>query len=111
MITRLYTGLDNQSHLEDLELSPTWVNTTEPQQVTGITFRRIAPGTSKSWHNAPFRHYHITLEGAFEIGLGDGTLRRFGPGDILLAEDLTGQGHTTRILGDIPRVTVTVPLA
>jgi hypothetical protein len=43
-----------------------------------------------------------------EIGVGDGTKRSLGPGDILMAEDLTGHGHTTLAVGD--RVTVSVPL-
>jgi hypothetical protein len=43
-----------------------------------------------------------------EIGVGDGTKRMFNPGDILQVEDLTGQGHTTRSVGN--RVSVSVPL-
>ena len=32
------------------------------------------------------------------------------PGDILIAEDLTGQGHATREVGPEPRVSIFVPL-
>jgi hypothetical protein len=42
-----------------------------------------------------------------EIGIGDGTKRRFGPGDVVLADDLTGRGHTTRSLG-VSRISATV---
>jgi len=45
-----------------------------------------------------------------EIATGDGTTRRFGPGDVVVADDLTGQGHTTCSLG-VPRVSATVPVA
>jgi hypothetical protein len=45
-----------------------------------------------------------------EIGLGDGTVHRFGPGHVNLVEDLTGQGHTTRVVGRQPRLSVTIPL-
>ena len=45
--------------------------------------------------------------GQMEIGIGDGTTRRFGPGDVVLADDLTGRGHTTRSLG-VPRISATV---
>ena len=31
--------------------------------------------------------------------MGDGTVARIGPGDVVLAEDLTGQGHITRVVG------------
>ena len=53
----------------------------------------------------------ITLEGEVEIGLGDGTVRRFGPCHVTLAEDLTGQGHTTRVVGNKRRLTATIHLA
>src|SRR6516225_12291675 len=32
-----------------------------------------------------------------------------GPGDVVLADDLTGQGHTTRSVG-VPRISATVPV-
>jgi quercetin dioxygenase-like cupin family protein len=62
------------------------------------------------WHNAPRRQYVITLAGRVEIGLGDRSLHRFGPGEGILAEDLTGKGHTTGAVGDEPRVMMIVPL-
>jgi hypothetical protein len=37
-------------------------------------------------------------------------VHRFGPGHVNLVEDLTGRGHTTRVVGDGPRMTVTIPL-
>jgi hypothetical protein len=37
-------------------------------------------------------------------------VRRFGPGNIMLADDLTGRGHITRVVGDQPRLYVAVPL-
>ena len=43
--------------------------------------------------------------------MGDGSVHRYGPGHATLAEDLTGQGHTTRVVGTEPRVTVTIPLS
>jgi hypothetical protein len=42
----------------------------------------------------------ITLTGELEIGLGDGTVHKFGPGDVRLIEDVTGHGHTTRYVTD-----------
>lgn len=77
----------------------------------GIAFRSALPGSVLDWHCAPRRQYSITLSGQAEIEVGDGTVARLGPGDVLLAEDLTGQGHITRVIGDVPRLTVLVPLA
>ena len=78
----------------------------------GIIARRFDPERSNPWHHAPGRVCAFTLSGAVEveIEIGDGTKRVLGPGDILIAEDLTGQGHYTREVGSEPRVSVFVPL-
>lgn len=36
------------------------------------------------------------LQGAMEIEIGDGTKKNFYEGDVLLAEDVTGQGDINR---------------
>ena len=109
-ITRLYTGPDGQSHLEELDVD-SHPDLTSLQATKGVVFRRTPPGYFSDWHNAPRRQYVITLEGEMEIGLGDGTVHRFGPGHVTLAEDLTGKGHTTRVVGTAPRLTATIHLA
>jgi len=109
-IVRLYTGDDGQTHMEELDPS-SHPELTSMHGATGVQFRVSESGRFSDWHNAPRRQYVITLAGEVEIGLGDGTVKRFGPGHVTLAEDLTGQGHTTRAVGDEPRVTVTIPLA
>jgi hypothetical protein len=106
-IVRVYTGDDGQSHLEEMPLAlQPFVDTegaygegTPFQHATGITFRLAPPGYVLSWHCAPRRQYTITLAGEAEIEVGDGTVKRIGPGDVLLAEDLTGHGHITRVVG------------
>jgi quercetin dioxygenase-like cupin family protein len=118
-IFRVYTGADGQSHIakEPLTLQPfvdsegAYGEGTPLQSATGITFRLAPPGYVLSWHCAPRRQYTITLSGAAEVEVGDGTVARVGPGDVLLAEDLTGQGHITRVVGTEPRFYAVVPLA
>ena len=112
-IVRLYTGEDGESHFEELDLPFEPVGgaqTTALQAATGIVFRRAPAGHVQDWHPAPRRQYVITLSGQGEIEIGDGTVRRFSPGDVVLAEDVTGRGHITRVVGAQPRVYVTVPL-
>ena len=116
---RVYTGEDGQSHIEEFEPDfKAFVDTegahgdgTPLEGATGITIRRNPPGYFLDFHCAPRRQYAITIAGEVEIGIGDGTVRRLGPGAVLLAEDLTGQGHTTRVVGTEDRITVMVPLA
>jgi len=109
-IIRLYTGPDGKTHIETLDL------TSHPELATlqaakGIVFRTAQPGHFSDWHTAPRRQFVITLAGEGEIGLEDGSVYRFGPGHVTLAEDLSGKGHTTRVVGDQPRFTATIPLA
>ena len=66
---------------------------------TGVIFRRTPPGGSLDFHPAPRRQLVITLSGAVELECGNGAVRRLGPGDVLLADDTTGQGHISRELG------------
>ena len=113
-IHRLYTGTDGQSHLEELKIpyAPGGMGEQAPmQKAHGVVFSRVAPGAFMDWHNAPRRQFVITLQGAVEIGLGDGSIHRFGPGEGILAEDLTGKGHTTRAVGNEQRITIAIPLA
>jgi hypothetical protein len=110
MLARIFTGPDGQSHFEDMDYPNADASVPPIQSGEGVAFRRFPPGHLIDWHVAPRRQYVITLEGAVEIEIGDGTVRRFGPGDILLAEDVTGQGHISRVVGSTPRVTATVPL-
>jgi len=113
-IVRLYTGADNESHFEEVEVDLNLHGHFEAstlQPAHGIIFRR-APATHLSnYHTAPKRQYVITLAGQVEIETGDGTIRRFGPGDVMLAEDTTGQGHISKAVGDKDRISLFLPIA
>jgi quercetin dioxygenase-like cupin family protein len=114
-IVRIYTGSDGQSHFE--EIAPTFESrgdlseTAELIPGTAIVIRRFDAQRSNPWHHAPGRYAVFTLSGAVDIEIGDGTTKRLGVGDILIAEDTTGQGHGTREVGPQARVSVFVPLA
>jgi quercetin dioxygenase-like cupin family protein len=113
-IIRIYTGSDGRSHFEDLEprLEPGTDQSETGELIagSGIIIRRFDPKRSNPWHNAPGHYAVFTVSGAVDIEIGDGTVRRLGPGDVLVAEDLTGQGHITREVGPAPRVSIFVPL-
>jgi hypothetical protein len=113
-IARLYAGADGESHFEDIDIPFVPGDPGEMRsakiKATGIIFRETARTFDLSWHNAPARQYVFTLQGRAEITVGDGTKRQFGPGDIMLAEDLTGRGHITRGVGSEPRISIFVTL-
>jgi quercetin dioxygenase-like cupin family protein len=110
MMVRLYMGNDGQTHFEDLPLPAEEIHNVVMQAGADLVFRRFSADYFSDWHTAPRRQYIFILSGQMEIGIGDGTTRRFGSGDVVLADDLTGQGHTTRSLG-VPRVSATVAVA
>ena len=110
MFYRLYTGDDGESHLEELDMEAGFAAFGKMQAASGVQFRKVDPGDFQDWHNAPRRQYLITLQGQVEIGIGDGTVQTFGAGDVMLADDLTGKGHTTRVVGNVPRVFATIPV-
>jgi hypothetical protein len=92
---RIYTGEDGKSHFEELEQNAGSRYFLASQPVKALVFKNdMNRDDLHGWHNAPRRQWCITLSGSVEIGIGDGTVRTFGPGDLFLAEDLTGQGHT-----------------
>ncbi len=93
IITRIYTGDDGQSHMEDFDLDD-HANPESLQSVTSIVFRSHDPGRFSAWHCESRRNYINAVSGEGEIGLGDGTAHRIGPGP-----------------SSVPRVTVAIPLA
>jgi len=113
-ITRVYSGPDGESHFEDMVISLEdrghLGRRSEPLKVTGIIFGEWDAGYSIDWHTASHRQFVITLEGEGEVEVGDGTKRRFGPGDILLAEDTTGRGHLSRCVNNQRRKVIFVTL-
>jgi len=111
-ITRLYTGPDGQTHAQEIEVK-FGANGSDPFKLAagaGAEIRRAPPGRVADWHTAPRRQYVITLSGHGEVELIDGTKIPLGPGSIDLAEDLTGKGHITRVIGNEDRVTIAIPV-
>ena len=109
-VTRIFTGPDGQSHTEELQLKLNG-RSSELMKATGVQFSRTPAGNFSDWHVGPRRQYVITLSGRGEIEVADGKKISMGPGHINLIEDLTGKGHTTRVVGTEDRVTVAIPLA
>jgi hypothetical protein len=113
-ITRVYTGADNKSHFEDIEVELKDGGKagfmSSLQKATGVVFRETDGSYNYDFHNAPRRQYVVNLEGEVEIEVGDGTKRLLRSGDILLAEDTTGQGHISRAVGGKPRKSLFITL-
>lgn len=109
-VNRIYTGSDGQSHAEELQMKLNG-RTSELMKATGVQFSRTPAGYFNDWHVGPRRQFVITLSGRGEIEVAGGKKISIGPGHINLIEDLTGKGHTTRVVGTEDRITVAIPLA
>ena len=113
-VVRVYTGQDNQSHFEDVEVPLKDGGKagfmSELMKATGVVFRETDGNYNFDFHNAPRRQYVVNLEGEVEIEVGDGTKRILRSGDVLLAEDTTGQGHISRAVAGKPRKSLFITL-
>ncbi len=113
-VTRIYTGPDGTTHAEEYEMplgAPRGATElAEAIDVTSVQFRRTSPDYFIDWHTAPRKQFVITLSGESEVEIGDGTRIRLHPGHILLAEDVTGQGHISRSVGSEDRISLFLPL-
>jgi quercetin dioxygenase-like cupin family protein len=94
---RLYTGPDGHSHVQCGSVS-----LSESVDVKTIHFKETPAHSSYDWHTAPVAQYVITLEGVLEFTTLGGEIFTIHPGDVLLAEDLTGSGHKWRLINDEP---------
>jgi mannose-6-phosphate isomerase-like protein (cupin superfamily) len=99
-IIHLHTGTDGQSHFDEFDLAltagPFGAGIELFSAVQGAALREVPAGWSLDYHTAPRRQIVFQLSGSGEVTCGDGTSRVVGPGDILLVDDLTGQGHISR---------------
>ena len=112
-VTRVFTGPDNESHFEDLDvplIPGRYGSVSALVPGTGVMFRETPVGAALDFHTAPQRQFVITLAGLAEVECADGSKRRFGPGDILLADDTHGHGHITREI-EGPRRSIFLPLS
>lgn len=116
---RMYVDSDGVSHFGEGQISLAYTDYAPPanpiavhalQQAQGATLLFMPKGSFEDWHPAPRRQFAFILKGTVEVTVSDGEVRQFEPGSIVLLEDTTGPGHTTRIIGDDDHVSVMVPV-
>jgi quercetin dioxygenase-like cupin family protein len=68
--------------------------------VSSISFQETASGGAFAWHTAPARQLVITLSGTLDFQTREGEHFFLHPGNILLAEDTVGSGHSWKLTDD-----------
>jgi hypothetical protein len=53
----------------------------------------------------------VEVSGRRKIEVTEGKKISLGPGSVMLAEDVTGKGHITRVLGTEDAITLVIPIA
>ena len=75
-ITRIYTGEDNESHFEDVDIplaSGGFAGLiSKPVAAKDVIFRETGPDYDLDFHQAPRRQYVVNLTGSVEIEVGSG---------------------------------------
>ena len=94
---RLYTGVDGNSHVQVGS-----VTSDDAIAAESIMFEVTPAHSSYDRHNAPVEQYVLTLTGVLVFTTKSGESFTIVPGDVLLAEDVTGTGHEWRMVGDDP---------
>jgi quercetin dioxygenase-like cupin family protein len=119
---RIYADAQGGSHFDTVTVeqslasgappaAPFYVSGDKP--ATKYRFYTFQPGWIGDWHQSPTRQFLALMSGAVEVETTDGTVRRMGPGDLVLLEDTSGRGHVTRNIGDgyLSFLVVPVPVA
>jgi len=116
---RLFTDNQGETHFEEIQstlarvdfaygMPPLFVS--EEIAAQASSFFGAPAGWESDWHPSSGRHLFAVLTGAWEVTASDGETRTFAKGDVLLVEDTTGKGHTSRVLGSEESIALLVQL-
>jgi mannose-6-phosphate isomerase-like protein (cupin superfamily) len=116
--SRLYTDAHGTSCFADAQVPFDRFMAAPPAEPAALA--SIGPATAiavmradRDWggtvpHPAPARQIFTILAGTWQVTAGSGETRTFRVGDMLLVEDLTGEGHVSRALEDESLALVTI---
>ena len=108
---RIYPDEQGESHFADAEFVLTVQNYAPPaaplEVAEAVDAQRFvlvggASGWEGDWHPSPKRQFVCMLQGTIEVMVGDGEIRSFGPGKVVLLEDTVGRGHFSRVVSEEP---------
>ncbi len=118
--TRIYCDVDSVSHFEDVYVEVTPVdfappapplNLANPLEAEHAVLCEFPAQWFGDWHRPPHRQFYFQMSGELEVQVGDGEIRRFSAGSLVLLDDISGKGHLTRVVGNTGVEAVFVQLA
>ena len=103
---RIWTGEDGDSLFEegviDLSEGERGDVLSVTSRASSVSFRETRSGGTFAPHDAPTRQLVLTLSGTLEFTTASGRSFTIRPGEILIAEDTTGSGHSWRLIDEQP---------
>src|SRR5438270_11061994 len=115
--TRLYADGNGESHFADIEADLVLIDFAPPAAPLHLSSFIPANQTAffgapadwiSDWHPSPSRNLFVVVAGEWEITASDGEIRRFATASVLLAEDTTGKGHASRVIGETASLAVLI---
>ena len=118
--TRLYADDMGESHFEDVTVKFQEMDYAPPSPPMGLSRMMTATQTGfllasldwkgEVWHPVTVSQFMVVVAGRFAATVSDGSRREFGMGEVMLAEDTHGKGHSTEVLGDEDGVVAVIHL-
>jgi len=112
-ITRFYATSDGGSRFEEIQVpieqpyEDEFANVyhlSKPFDSPSVRLVEFPRGMKQGWHNVPSRQIVLVLSGVLEVTTTDNQTRRWGAGEVFMADDVDGKGHLTEVLEGPARV-------
>lgn len=109
-----------ESHFDEVEIefaSTDYVEGAAPlelsqsQAAMDYRFMNAPAGWTSEWHPSSARNLFVVITGEWEVTASDGEVQRFKTGDVLLVEDTTGKGHTSRVVSEEDSVALMIEVS
>src|SRR5215469_2652885 len=106
-LVHFYATEDEASRFQEIQVP---LNESRPSAAGGILkqssawaspavrFVELPAGLEQSWHHAPARQIVLVVSGCVEVETSDRQIRRCTTGEAFIADDLSGKGHSTRVI-------------
>lgn len=110
--SRIFADGNGESHFGTMSIELSDANFAPPAPPLEVSelvkaqhgFLRAPGGWYGDWHPTPRRQVMCLLSGSLQVGVSDGETRLLERGAILVLEDTTGRGHTTRVPSTEPAI-------
>ena len=104
--SRIFTALNGETSVEELETELSNIEFVNDSQKVAIKdfgqaknfkFCLLPKGWEGGWHNSPVKQFVMGINGEIKMTCSENSVVTLAVGNIVLLEDITGQGHHTEV--------------